>query len=368
MPPAKTKPVSLNALEQFEATFAKRHGATTLRNAGAHPVKYDVIPTGSLALDIAMGCGGYVRGRITEIWGPESVGKTTLCLLAAREAQRLHPDKVVGFVDMEQTLDTDYAKVLGVELDRLYHVQPDSAEEVADIVKDLASAVDGKGQAIFSILFVDSVGNMTPEEEFEKDAGDATVGTTAKIVTRMVKIASVNLRKNNVALVIVNQVRAIIGPRGGSTTGGGFALKHVTTHKLKVARTAGQPRTIGSGDNAVQVGLEIAVKVEKNKVGPPKRVATIVLMNSPTEKWGPAGVDGRAEALAVGKATGVIPMRPGGYYMLPDGTEVRGENLVNQAFDAKPELVAEVRRLALLSLSGEPKGEASEDIDEAQEG
>lgn len=354
MAKAATKAVAASALEAFEAQFAKRHGAESLRLASSRPKIYDVISTGSLDLDIKMGCGGYVRGRLTEIWGKESVGKTTLTLLGAAEAQKAHLDQLVGFVDMEQTLDPAYAELLGVDLSRLYHIQPDTAEELADVVKDLITAIDPRTKkAIFSMVIVDSIGNMTPEEEFEKDAGDATVGTTAKIITRMVKIASVKARENNTVVLIVNQVRAIIGGHGANEgTGGGFSLKHVTTHKLKIGMTGSEAKTVGTGTQIMQVGREIAVKIEKNKVASPKRVSNILIMNAPTEKWGGVGVNKAAEAIAVGKTTGVIPMRAGGWYTMPDGTEVRGENGVAEYIEAHPEVIEIIRQKALAQVAG----------------
>lgn len=344
------------ALDAFNARFSKRHGALAMRRASDGVRKYDVIPTGSLALDYAMGCGGYIRGRITESWGPESTGKTTMALLGAASAQRVAEDRMVGFIDMEHSLDLDWAEKLGVDMTRLIVVQPDNAEELADVVKDLLrdrQSPSGKdGDPWFSQLIIDSVGNITPVEEFEKDAEQAVVGTTAKIITRMIKLNSVLAHRANTSLHVINQVRAIIGPKGGSTTGGGFALKHASTHKLKYARSGDQPLTKGSDEKKIQFGLPIAVKVEKNKVAPPQRIANIVLLNTPMPEYGNVvGVDMVPEAITLGVLTGVIEQGGGGYYTLPDGDRIKGRPDVSKRLRAEPAMVATIREQALLTLA-----------------
>lgn len=351
--PAKVR--GIDAFSDFEAAFAQRHGALSLRRADRDLRPRKMLSTGSLELDLAMG-GGYVRGRISQIWGPEGVGKTSLMTIAAANAQRDEPEMRVGYVDMEHTLDYDYMEMLGVDRKQLYHVQPDNAESLADVVKDMAMARASKAKdapPLFSVIVIDSVGNMTPQEEFEKDAADATVGTIAKIVTRMVRVNSVLCSQADIGLLVVNQVRAIIGPRGGTTTGGGMALRHVTTHTLKIGRTSADLKKTGSGDSSVQVGMEIAVKVEKNKISKPGRVVNLTLMNSPTERWGPAGINQLTEAFGVGKQTGVIETGGGGYYTLPDGQRVRGEAEVITALEQSPALVAQIRELAIRTIDGE---------------
>lgn len=346
---AKTGP-SASALEKFEASFQKSFGPDTLRRTDTVRKDYEVISTGSVTLDFATGVGGYVEGRIHEIWGQESIGKTFLVLLGVIEAQRKHPDKMVFFVDMEQTLDVAFAEELGVDLTRLYHVQPDSAEDVADIVK---AALDSD---LISMLIVDSIGGAVTEEEFEKDAEDAVVGTMAKVITRMVKIAAVQARKTGAVVLIVNQVRAVIGPRGGTTTGGGYALKHVTTMKFKMSRTATQLFSVGGSDDKRIVGQEVAVQVEKNKVATPKRTAIFRMMNTATPQYGPAGVDRLGETMTVAISSGVIKRRGSKYDIpLPSGEvhTVTGAAPIEPFLREHPDVLAHLRDLAIKTKAGE---------------
>lgn len=346
---AKAGPSSA-ALEKFEASFKKSFGPDTLRRTDTVRKDYEVISTGSVTLDFATGVGGYVEGRIHEIWGQESIGKTFLVLLGVIEAQKKHPNKMVFFVDMEQTLDVAFAEELGVDLSRMYHVQPDSAEDVADIMK---AALDSD---LISMVIVDSIGGAVTEEEFEKDAEDAVVGTMAKVITRMVKIAAVQARKTGAVVLIVNQVRAVIGPRGGTTTGGGFALKHVTTMKFKMSRTATQLFAVGGATDKRIVGQEVAVQVEKNKVATPKRTAIFRMMNTATEQFGPAGVDRLGETQAVSLSSGVIARRGAKYDIPTPGGEVHtvtGAAAIEPYLRDNPEVVAHLRDLAIQTKAGE---------------
>lgn len=314
------------ALAKFEADFAKRHEATRELDADVSRNR-TLYSTGSLALDYALGVGGYIGGRIVELWGPEQVGKSTLLLIAAGIAQRQHPDKLVGWIDVEATFDYDWAEAHGVDTskNRLKVYQPENAEDVADISKDL-----GKSN-LFSFVVLDSVGAMISQKEIDKDAEEATMALVAKIVTRMVKIACKQSAENGMVLAIINQVRANLAYGGDITRTGGFALSHVTTHRLKLRRASGTDSVymIGSKTDRteVQVGQKIVVLVEKNKVAPPKRTAEITLFNQPTEKYGPIGVDRAYDAFSTGKTAGVFGRR-GSWYDLPDGTEHNGEAAV----------------------------------------
>lgn len=333
------------ALAKFEETFRADFGIDALLRTNRIE-KYQVIPTGSMALDFAMGVGGYVCGRLTEIWGPDGTGKTTLALIAAANAQRMFPDKMVAFVDMESSLDTAWATKLGVDRNRMYHVQPDSAEELADAVK----AVIGSG--LVSFVVIDSIGAMVAAEEREKDAGERSVGTTPAIITRMCKLAAIEARKNKTAVLIINQVRANLGYGADTTTGGGFALKHCTTHRLKARKGTGQDIKDGSGNDAVQVATKIVISVEKNKVAPPKRAAEITLGLAPSAKRGTTvGIQDLAqEAFNVGKQSGVIE-RSGAKYTLPDATTATGEAAVVALLAERPDLVETIRIKALESVA-----------------
>lgn len=348
--PAKTvkKPSgpSNAALAKFEAMFAKSHGEGTIRRTN-QPTVYNVLSTGSITLDYALGVGGLVEGRIIEMWGAEGAGKTTLACLMMAEAQRKYPQKMVAVVDVEQTWDPPLATKLGVDNDRVYLIQPPNAEDVADLVKTLMES------DLVCLTLLDSIGAMIPQEEIEKNAGDATVGTTAKIITRMVKIAAVKARKFGNTLVVINQVRANIGTFRGATTttGGGWALKHVTSMKLKVART--DTYTVGKDEEMVVVGQTMTVKVEKNKVASPGRIAKLSVFNTASDKYGPAGVDRAFEAWTIGKRLGLLGTAGGGNYVMPDGTKLRGEPAVIDYLRENPAQVEVLRSRILATTQGE---------------
>lgn len=335
---------SAAALAQFEKTFAKNFGDAVLRRVD-DTVRYDVIPSGSLELDLAMGAGGYVRGRLTELYGPTGSGKTTMTLLAAAEAQRVYPEEMVGFIDMEHTFDAEWAESHGVDLQRLYLVQPSDSEEVADVLKQMTEA------GFFSVIILDSIGAMIPKEEMEKNAGDVSVGTAAKIITRMVKISTVQAHKFNVAVLLINQIRAAIGgpPMGAKTTRpGGFALTHVTTHLLKF-RKSDAAITVGTEDAKTEIGQEIAVQVEKNKIAPAKKTARITLMHQSTTKFGPIGVDRAREAVVLAKRLNIIPVT-GSHYQFKE-ERVNGQPAATEYLRVHPAEVEQIRRSVLATVA-----------------
>ncbi len=340
------------ALDKFEAEFTKSFGAGTLMRE-VEPTKYDVIPTGSLALDMATSVGGYVRGRLHEIWGVDAIGKTTMSLIACAEAQRLYPDRVTMFVDMEQTFDWAWAIDHGIDKSRMLLHVPSTAEGVADAIKKSCSS------DLFSLVVLDSVASMIPKREREKMAEEEVVGTQAKIITRMVKVNAVEARRTNTAVIFLNQVRANIGNSYvDKTTGGGWALKHGTTIKMQFSRGP-QTYKAGSKDDALIVGHDVAVKIERNKVGPSQRRANFAMFFQPSEKYGAIGVDKADEAARLGVKMGIIDQR-GGYYDLPNGTTILGLDRVVDHYREHPEEVEEVRALILAAVVGTVKDDAAE--------
>lgn len=326
MPPAKTKapPQSAadRALSKFQADMDKTYGAGTFQ-IGVEPSKYEVISTGSLDLDRRLVVGGYVRGRINEIWGPEGAGKTTLAILGMVEAQKAFPDLLVAFIDVERRHDKKWMRDHGLDLKRTFIVEPGNAEDVADMVKDMCR------RGIFSMIVVDSIGAMIPEVEKQKDAGDAVVGKQASIVTRMVKIAAPTAADSKTVVLLLNQVRAAIGAYGqDTTTGGGHALKHATTMKLQVRRTSGGAIKVGSGTSAQQVGHMVTVKVERNSVALAYQTAQFTLLYVTTHKFGQMGVDWADEAARVGIEMGIIDQKGGWYTNLLTGERVQGQEAV----------------------------------------
>lgn len=337
------KSSAATALAKFTTTFEQRFGVGTVRHRRA----YQVVSTGSLAVDYAMGCGGYVCGRITEIWGTESVGKTTLVMIGAANFQRQFKTKSVAWINMEKTFDYAWADTLGIDTNRLLLLEPNNSEDVADMAKMAISS------GLFSLVVLDSVGGMVTDEEFEKVAEKDSVGTAAKVITRMVKIAAVLCDQTDTAMIIVNQTRANIGYGGGTTTGGGFALKHVTTHKIKLRRTNTVPYTVGSKDRQETIGFEFAATVEKNKVAPPKRTGTFALFVQPSTDYGPVGIDVVTEAVTLGTRFGAIDSG-GGCYTVPLVEEkLRGREELVAVLRTHPDALAEVRRLVLERVADE---------------
>lgn len=335
------------AVNKFTKNFAENFGSGAMSKANELP-PYEVISTGSLGLDHAMGCGGYIVGRLAEWWGPYGLGKTTMALVGAAEAQKAYPDRMVGFIDVEKTFDSAWAAAHGVDLDRLQVLSPKFAEDVADMTKVMIES------DLFSMVILDSIGAMLTKAEAEKNAEDEVVGRAAKLITRMVKIAASQAPTHHVAVVLINQIRSSIGTFVGPdiTRPGGHAAQHVTTHVLKPRRTRETPYSIGSGENKIMVGHEIAVTVEKNKVAPPKRTALISMFNTATEKYGPVGIDRVAEAWALSKRLGLIE-QSGSWYMLPDETKHQGETAALDHLRTHPEVLTTIRTRALASVAHE---------------
>ena len=253
----------LKALEAARLQIEKQSGAGSLMKLGTHTnaAGIDVVPSGSIMLDEALGIGGYPRGRIIEMYGPESSGKTTLALHAIAEAQKL--GGIAAFVDAEHALDPVYAKNLGVNIDELWVSQPDCGEQALSITENLvrSGAVD--------IIVVDSVAALTPQKEIEGDMGDAQMGIQARLMSQALRKLTAIIGKSNCIVIFINQIRMKIGVMFGNpeTTTGGNALKFYTSVRLEIRRV----ETIdGKGDEEA-LGNRVRVKVVKNKVAPPFR-------------------------------------------------------------------------------------------------
>lgn len=311
------KKASASALAKFEEKFAKAYGEGVLDNGSGKVPEYKVISTGILTLDDAVGVGGLVEGRLNEYWGPDGIGKTRASILAMVEAQKKYPDKKVAFIDVEHKFDWNWAIAHGLNRKMTYLFPPDDAEDVADALKDFIRS------GLVSLVVVDSIGAMIPEAEKEKDADAAVMMAQAKIVTRMVKIASAEAPKNGVAVILINQVRANVSYGADTTTGGGFALKHVTTMKFKFKRTGTPAFKAKVNGEDVIVGHEIAIFVERNGVAPAYRTATATMFNVATAKYGPVGVDKVDLAVTMGIKRGVIK-QTGGWYTAPGAEKVNG--------------------------------------------
>jgi recombination protein RecA len=347
MPTAKQAAAAKNAaMAKFEERFAKVFGEDSLV-ADEAEVPYKVISTGSIALDYALGVGGYVLGRVTEVWGQDDLGKSTLAMQGCREAQRAYPDRLVGWIDMERKWDWAWARTHGMDTSkarfRLY--RPESAEDVADALKEMIRS------GLFSMIVLDSIGAMIPEAEKEKDADEAVMMIQAKVITRMVKIAAVEADKTETAVVLLNQVRADTSmSRRTTTTGGGFALKHSSTHKIELKRGGDTPLSIKVDGVNQQVGHQIACFIERNKVAPAKKTAFITLVTTATEKYGPVGIDKADEAAVMGIKTGVIAQSGAYYTFVATGERVKTRDTVVAKLREDPELVDAVREGVLATL------------------
>jgi recombination protein RecA len=280
----------------------------------------DSVSTGSLGLDLAIGVGGFPRGRISEIYGPESSGKTTICMLAIADAQRQGLNTL--FVDMEHAFDPRYAKQLGINLDTMAFCQPDSAEEALDIVELF---VENEGA---DVIVVDSVASLVPKAELEKDMGDSSMGVQARLMSQACRKLSGMVKKKNIALIFTNQLRHKIGVMFGNpeTTSGGMALKFYASVRLDIRKI----QEIKKGDDVI--GNRVRVKVVKNKVAPPFRKVEFDILYG-------KGVSRSAEIGNLAVRLGLMT-KTGAHYYLNGERVAHGEEQLRNYLDTHPEVTS----------------------------
>ncbi len=318
----------MKALEAAKLQIEKQFGQGAIMKLGdkADASSIDVIPSGSIILDEALGIGGYPKGRIIEMYGPESSGKTTLALHAIAEAQKM--GGVAAFVDAEHALDPVYAKNLGVNIDELWVSQPDTGEQALEITENLvrSGAVD--------IIVVDSVAALTPEKEIEGEMGDAVMGMQARLMSQALRKLTAVIGKSNCIVVFINQIRMKIGVMFGNpeTTTGGQALKFYSSVRLEIRRV----ETIdGKGDEDA-IGNRVRVKVVKNKVAPPFRKCELDIYFG-------KGISASASLLDSAVKHGIIDKR-GAWYTMGETKVGQGKENAVQFIEQNPEIAVEVEK------------------------
>jgi len=340
------------ALDDVLASLEKQFGKGAVMLLGDnHHAEVEVSSSGSLSLDIALGVGGYPKGRIIEVFGPESSGKTTIALHAIAEAQKL--GGVAAFVDAEHALDPTYAKNLGVNIDELWVSQPDTGEQALEITENLvrSGAVD--------IVVVDSVAALTPEKEIEGEMGDAVMGMQARLMSQALRKLTAVIGKSNCIVVFINQIRMKIGVMFGNpeTTTGGQALKFYSSVRLEIRRI----ETIDGKGEEEALGNRVRVKIVKNKVAPPFRKCEIDIYFG-------KGISAAASLLDSAVKHGIIDKR-GAWYTMGEEKIGQGKENAVSYIEQNPDLAKNIETRiraevfqgqVLKTKEGEPVAKAKE--------
>lgn len=315
-------------MDKIEKTYGK---GSIMKMGDEEVVKIDVISSGSIALNVALGVGGYPRGRVIEIYGPESSGKTTLAIHAIAEAQKA--GGVAAFIDAEHAFDRFYAEKLGVNIDELIISQPSSGEEALEITEQLirSSAID--------IVVIDSVAALTPKAELEGEMGDSKMGLHARLMSQALRKLTGTISKTNTTCMFINQLREKIGVMFGNpeTTTGGNALKFYASVRLDIRR-------IGAlKDGEDMMGNHTRVKVVKNKVAPPFRKAEFDILYG-------EGISRLGEIVDLGSDLGIIK-KSGSWYSYQETKLGQGREAAKASIKDNPELAEELERLVFEALS-----------------
>jgi len=333
------------ALAAALAQIEKQFGKGSIMKMGEGSVEHDiqVVSTGSLGLDIALGIGGLPRGRVVEIYGPESSGKTTLTLQVVAEMQKM--GGTAAFIDAEHALDPSYAQKLGVNLDDLLISQPDTGEQALEIADMLvrSGGVD--------VIVIDSVAALTPRAEIEGEMGDQMVGLHARLMSQALRKLTANIKKTNTLVIFINQIRMKIGVMFGSpeTTTGGNALKFYASVRLDIRRIG----SIKKGDEVI--GNETRVKVVKNKVSPPFKEAIFDILYG-------EGTSREGEIVELGVAHKLVD-KSGAWYSYKGDKIGQGKDNAREFLKANPDIAREIEarvREAVGVASPQPIGEAAE--------
>ena len=317
------KSAKLKALQEAMSKIEKDFGKGSIMKLGEEKIEnVDVIPSGSISLDVALGVGGYPKGRIIEIYGPESSGKTTLAIHAIAEAQKA--GGIAAFIDAEHAFDRFYAAKLGVDVDNLIISQPDNGEQALEIADQLirSAAVD--------IVVVDSVAALTPKAEIEGDMGDNKVGLQARLMSQALRKLTATINKTNTTCIFINQLREKIGVMFGNpeTTTGGNALKFYASVRLDIRKSS----AIKDGDEII--GNEVKVKVVKNKVAPPFRRAQFEILFG-------EGISRVGEIVDLGVEYGILE-KSGSWFSYNGSKLAQGKEGAKKVLKDNPELCEEL--------------------------
>jgi recombination protein RecA len=334
------------AIEKTLQELTKRFGEGTIMRLGdAQHLRVNIVPTGSLAVDLALGIGGLPRGRITEIYGPESSGKTTLCLHTIAEAQAR--GGICAFVDMEHALDPIYAERLGVDVGNLYIAQPDTAEQALEITEALVRS------GALDVVVLDSVAALVPKNEIEGEMGDSFVGLQARLMSQALRKLVGAIKNTDTAMIFTNQLREKIGIMFGSpeTTTGGRALKFYASVRLDIRKI----QAIKQGEEVV--GNRTRVKVTKNKVAPPFRQAEFDIMYN-------EGISKSGDILDLGVSMGIIDKR-GAFFRFKEGMLGQGRENAKQYLRENPAIAYEIEMLIRENSAALPTSLISSAADEA---
>ncbi len=324
----KADPKENKALNAAIDEIQERFGAgAIMKMRDIHAVNVDVIPTGSIAMDLALGVGGMPRGRIIEIYGAESSGKTTLSLHVLSEAQK--KGGTCAFVDAEHAMDPDYAKRIGVDVDNLLISQPDSGEQALQIVETLVKT------GTVDVIVVDSVAALTPQREIEGEIGDQHMGLQARLMSQACRKLSAIMAKSNTMVIFLNQTRMKIGMVFGNpeTTPGGLALKFYASVRVNLARTA----QIKAGDEII--GNRVKAKIVKNKVAAPFKKAEFDIYYN-------EGISKSGDALRTGLNIGFIK-QAGSYFTLEGEKIGQGTEAAKTYLKEHPEAMAKIKERAM---------------------
>lgn len=356
-----TQDGKVKALDTTLASLKKRYGEGAIMRLGEHPgMKIDVIPTGAISLDLALGVGGIPRGRITEIYGPEASGKTTLCQHIIAQAQRA--GGVAAFIDVEHAFDSAYAAKCGVNIEDLLIAQPDTGEQALEIAEALvrSGAVD--------VIVVDSVAALVPRAEIEGEMGDSHMGLHARLMSQALRKLSGAIKKSNTAVIFTNQLRQKIGVMFGNpeTTTGGMALKFYASVRLDVRPTD----SIKVGEDVI--GTRVRVRVKKNKVAPPFHKAEFDLLHN-------EGISREGDLIDTGVEMAIIEKR-GAFYSFNGTRLAQGRENARTFLRENPTTLEDIEKAIrvkagllggspapVLKSNGDKEDEEEEDDEEEEE-